>query len=389
MEFGSRKLEIGNRVWRKFFVFGFVFLIFGCLYADELLVQQYIKGLKDKKKSVRIESAQKLGEIGKPEVVAPLRDTLNDKSDDVRLEVVKALSKVHDDSAIAALAITVRDKKDKIRLAAVDGLFSQSNKAAIGPLIEATKDKNVSVRKSAINLLGALGDSSIIPTLSNCLKDKKVNVRLAAVYAIGSIGGIDAIRALSAALNDRKNDVSIAAINVLGALGDKNATSLLTVILRQKRDISVYNAVADALVTLGDKSVIPSIVEFLEKIDEEEKVKFSEAIIKILEKNKSGSSKKEVEKPKPAKTAAQIPATQPGDAVIPVVSSDQVQQETQQISHQEKLKLKSQHYTVGVNHFNKREYEKCIAEMEEILKIDPNHKQSKEMIEKAKKQLKK
>jgi len=38
--------------------------------------------------------------------------------------------------------------------------------------------------------------------------------------------------------------------------------------------------------------------------------------------------------------------------------------------------------------YQKREYEKAIAEWEEVLKIDPNHKQSKEMIDKAKKQVK-
>jgi len=389
MKFGSWKL-------RKFFVFGFVFLIFGCLYADELLVQQYIKGLKDKKKAVRIESAQKLGEIGKSDVVAPLRDALTDKSGDVRVEVVKALSKIQDDSAVSALAVAVKDKDDDVRLAAVDSLSAQTSKAAIGPLIEATKDKNNSVKKSAINLLGTFSDSSLIPTLSNCLKDKNISVRLASVYAIGSIGGIDAIRALSVAINDKEENVSIAAINVLGALGDQHSTPLLTAVLRQKRSIVVHNAVADALSNLGDKSAIPSIVEFLEKIDEEDKGKFREAIIKILDKNKSASSKKEMVKIKPVEpptppTVQKTPPAQPaGTSVQPpaVVMQDQQISQTQ-LSQQEKLKQMGQHYSAGVTLYEKREYALAIAEWEEVLKLDPNHKQSKKMIEKAKKQLNK
>ena len=392
MDFRSRKSSVSSRVrsglWRKFFIFSFVFLIFGCLYADELLVQQYIKGLKDKKKAVRIESAQKLGEIGKPDVVAPLRDALNDKSDDVRLEVVKALSKIQDDTAISAIAVAVKDKDDDVRLAAVDALSSQNGKAAIGPLIEATKDKNNSVKKSAINLLGTFSDSSLIPTLSNCLKDKNISVRLSAVYAAGSIGGIDAIRALSVALNDKDDNVSIAAINVLGALGDQNATPLLTALLRQKRGIVLHNAVADALINLGDKSAIPSIVEFLEKIDEDDKGKFREAIIKILDKNKVVSSKKETVKIKPVETPAPIvqetpPVPPAGTSVQPSAIVPQSQPQ------EEKLKLMGQHYSAGVSLYEKREYALAIAEWEEVLKIDPNHKQSKKMTEKARKMLKK
>ncbi|HAX61796.1 MAG TPA: hypothetical protein DCX95_04450 [Elusimicrobia bacterium] len=48
-----------------------------------------------------------------------------------------------------------------------------------------------------------------------------------------------------------------------------------------------------------------------------------------------------------------------------------------------------QHYSAGVALYEKREYEKAIAEWEEVLKLDPNHKQSKKMIEKARKQMKK
>ena len=393
MDFRSRKSSASNGVrselWRKFLVFGFVVLIFGCLYADELLVQQYIKGLKDKKEKVRIESAQKLGEIGKSDVVAPLRNALNDKSDDVRVEVVKALSKIQDDTAIEAIAVAVKDKDDDVRLAAVDALSSQNSKAAIGPLIEATKDKNNSVKKSALNLLGTFSDSSIIPPLSNCLKDKNVNVRLSAVYAIGSIGGIDAIRALSVALDDKDDNVSIAAINVLGALGNQNATPLLTALLKQKREITVHNAVADALINLGDKSAIPSIVKFLEKIDEECKDKFREAIIKILEKNKLVTSKREAEKLKSADVVAPAPVVSPAAAVPPAEPTASVQQTSQQILQEEKLKLMGQHYSAGVSLYEKRQYEKAIAEWEKVLKLDPNHKQSKNMTEKAKKQLNK
>lgn len=391
MNFESENLEEGRRLF-VVLLFTVHYLLFAafisCLYSDELLVQQYIKGLNDKKEKVRIESAQKLGDIGKPNVIAPLRDALNDKSTDVRLEVVKALSKIQHDEAVASLAVAVRDKNEKIRLAAVEGLSLRNSKVAIGSLIETTKDKNVSVKKSAINLLGVLEDSSVVPMLSNCLKDKNVNVRFATVYALGSIGGSDAIRALSVGINDKENDVSIAAINVLGAIGDKHSTPLLTAVFRQKRNLAVHNAVMDALVMLGDKSAIPSIVEFMEKIGEEDKGKFRNAIIKILDKNKSVSSKKEAVKIKPVESAATVQKT-PSVQQTEDVQSPQIPVQQPVMTRQEKLKIMSQHYSAGVSLYEKRQYEKAIAEWEEVLKLDPNHKQSKEVIEKAKKRMEK
>ncbi|MEW6556151.1 MAG: HEAT repeat domain-containing protein [Elusimicrobiota bacterium] len=374
-----------------------------CLYADELMVQEYLKGLKDKKQSVRISSAKSLGEIGKSDFVAPLRDVLNDKSVNVRLAVVEALSKIQDDSAVSALAVAIRDIKKEVRLKAVDGLAQKGeagNKTAIGPLIEATKDKKPDVKISAVNVLGVISKSevggggagaSVIQSISHLLTDKNIMVRLATIYAIGNIGGLDAIRALSPAVCDKKDEVAIAAINVLGAIGDKNAIPLLTPVLSQKRHITVYEAVADALVTIGDNTAIPSLVEILEKLDEEQKSKFKEAIIKILEKNRTKKGIVHPPSPPPV-TPTPTPSSPPAETVQPAATPQQPSAEpsaTPESSQQEKLNRMSSHYTAGVNLYRKREYEKAIAEWEEVLKLDPNHKKSKDMIQKAKKQLSK
>lgn len=396
---GSMGLRVEVKVkefGKRFLGLTLCFLLFVCLpvlKAEELMLQQYITGLKDKKDAVRISSAKSLGEIGKPEVVEALRDALSDKSKSVRLEVINALSKIHNDASVSALGVAIRDKDTKVRLAAIDALANINSKSAIGPLIDATKDKDNKVKISAINLLGSLGDESVIPTLSPLVADKNIKIRLVTIYAVGSIGGVEAIRALSTAVNDKKDEISVVAINVLGALGDKDATPLLTAVLRQRRDITVYDAVADALVSLGSKSAIPSLVEFLDKIDEEQKGKFQEAIVKIIEKNRIVSVKKEIEKPKSVETvqpAAAVSPAAPVPAAVPEkpapVPAPQVQPEN---SQQEKLKLMGEHYTAGVNFYQKREYEKAAAELEEALKIDPNNKQSKEMLEKIKKQIKK
>ena len=58
-----------------------------------------------------------------------------------------------------------------------------------------------------------------------------------------------------------------------------------------------------------------------------------------------------------------------------------------QISKQTKVRQMKKHYMRATTYYKKRMYKEAISEWEEVLKIDPNHKQSKEAIEKAKKKM--
>jgi len=52
-----------------------------------------------------------------------------------------------------------------------------------------------------------------------------------------------------------------------------------------------------------------------------------------------------------------------------------------------KVEEMKRHYTKAVEYYKKGMYKEAISEWEKVLKIDPNHKQSKEAIEKAKKKM--
>ena len=57
-------------------------------------------------------------------------------------------------------------------------------------------------------------------------------------------------------------------------------------------------------------------------------------------------------------------------------------------SKQARIKQMKKHYIRATRYYNKRMYKEAIGEWEKVLKIDPNHKQSKELIEKTKKKIK-
>jgi len=56
-----------------------------------------------------------------------------------------------------------------------------------------------------------------------------------------------------------------------------------------------------------------------------------------------------------------------------------------EISKAAKIKQMKKHYIRATTYYKKRMYKEAISEWEKVLKIDPNHRQSKEAIEKAKK----
>jgi tetratricopeptide (TPR) repeat protein len=58
-----------------------------------------------------------------------------------------------------------------------------------------------------------------------------------------------------------------------------------------------------------------------------------------------------------------------------------------EISKQAKIKQMKKHYMRATTYYKKEMYKEAISEWEKVLKIDPNHKQSKEAIEKAKKKM--
>jgi len=87
------------------------------------------------------------------------------------------------------------------------------------------------------------------------------------------------------------------------------------------------------------------------------------------------------EKTKPVKTNQKEPAkvhTATGQ-VSPALKKE--------FTEEEKLALKKQYYGAGTAYYQKGDYSKAVLEFEKILKIDPNHQQSKRLLEQCRQKL--
>lgn len=126
------------------------------LTKDELPI--LTKALDDSKTSIRRLATAYLGEIGGPEVLAPLYKALTDKSSAVRRTAGDTLSDIGDP-------------------------------AAIGHMTEALKDKNKLVRWRAARFIFEVGDKSAIPALRDAENDEEFEVSLQVKIALERIEG--------------------------------------------------------------------------------------------------------------------------------------------------------------------------------------------------------
>ncbi|MFQ4137723.1 HEAT repeat domain-containing protein [Nodosilinea sp. PGN35] len=130
------------------------------------------------------------------------------------------------------------------------GRFRVAEPAAIEALVLALEDESdrapdggYPLRRNAARALGKLGDRSVVPALIQCLGCDDYYVREAAAQALESLGDPRAVPALSALL----------AGGVAAAVAVPGKPHL----------VQPYNAILEALGTLGATGVIDEIIPFL------------------------------------------------------------------------------------------------------------------------------
>lgn len=147
-----------------------------------------------------------------------------------------------------------------IVIAAVDALGRIGDARAVPALSEALKQPSAgsNATQSVIRALMAVGDSAAAPALVHVLRTGAPEARALAAEALGVTGGEGAVEALTAALRDADQRTRGNAAEALGRLKAEEAPSEL---LELMRDPQVMQSAAEALTVIGDKSVVPSLIE--------------------------------------------------------------------------------------------------------------------------------
>jgi HEAT repeat protein len=251
-------------------------------------VEPLIAILMDKDTSVREAAGAALAQIGIP-AVQNLIIELGNRDVDVRLAAARALAEIGDPQAVQPLITALKDPHQQVRQAAADALV-KVGEPAVGALSVALRIENIDVGRAAAgaldrmgwrpdrgesgawywvvkrdwNKVSKLGATAVAPLIF-ALEDEEQDVRCASAEALGEIGDPQAVQPLVTALRDKTPEVRAAAAKALGQIGDPQAVNPLVAILDEDGDELARQAVAGALLKIGEPAVIPLIAALKKK----------------------------------------------------------------------------------------------------------------------------
>ncbi len=225
-------------------------------YNDKQLITPLIDALKGENHFVRFSAAKKLSKFDSPRVIEPLIDALlHDEYEGVRWVAAQSLANLKKDIIIEAFIKGLKDDDWSIRFLIARSLGNFGDLSATLPLIECLKDERSEIRYVVAESLGKLNDERAVDPLIEALKDSDVTVRCSAAFSLGKLGYIKAVEPLIETLEDKDRDLKYAAIKALGEIGDKGAIRPLIKLLNDE-DSEIRKAIVESLAALINLRVL-------------------------------------------------------------------------------------------------------------------------------------
>jgi len=200
---------------------------------------------------IREGAVMALGEIGDPEAVGPLLNSLKDGCSTVRWRAATALRKIADERSIQPLIHALSDQDFLVRWHASSSL-GKIGKAAVDPLLQALQNTSYETKYGAACALESVLVLKTVDPFIHLLKDEHPEIRCKATSILGNLGRITcATRPLIKALKDNDKRVRLHAAEALGNLGDLSAIGPLFNATND-HEYAVREAVAISLTKLRD-----------------------------------------------------------------------------------------------------------------------------------------
>ncbi|HKV39232.1 MAG TPA: HEAT repeat domain-containing protein [Blastocatellia bacterium] len=180
--------------------------------------------IRDESSTLRGEAAVSLGKLGKwavPSLIAALADS----RPSVRMLSAQALGDIRPIDAVPALIQAVSNVNSGDRAEAIDALGKIGDVRAVEPIIQAMQGGSTNIRRRAVQALALLPDPRVEPVLLAALADQDEGVRQTAAIGLGEIGDERAVKPLEQlADNDASSDVRSAAVAAIERLQTRRDT---------------------------------------------------------------------------------------------------------------------------------------------------------------------
>jgi len=224
--------------------------------------------LQNDNPSVLAAALRVLAEDPMPSVRDRILAFVDDPEVEVKAASLSALAALHDPNDLPLLISNLSETSASVREAARNGILNIAPYApqTVAALITAAYGSDRSAGREALQLLGDVGDPAALDALFAFVERGPVGMTGEAADAIGKIGGK---RATDHALELYRNGEGQArnqAARILGAIGVVEARDYLWAVVRDdSNEFWLRYWSMDALATCGDASLVPDVIDFLDK----------------------------------------------------------------------------------------------------------------------------
>ncbi len=185
-----------------------------------------IEGLTDGNAAARSASARAIGEAGDEAGVAPLMQLLLDETSPIRSLAATSLSKLGK-PALQRLINALDDRRPSVRILSAQALGDMKSSEAVPSLVRLAAADRSPARADAIEALGKIGDVAALDPILVALADGSVTVRRKALASISHFQDQRAVQALVASIGDLDDECRQAAAGGLGEIGNHHVIPLL------------------------------------------------------------------------------------------------------------------------------------------------------------------
>ncbi len=254
--------------------------------------------VRDPEPRVRLEVVNALRQLRDVSAVAALVISLQDGDPKVREEAVSAIVEIYADrergGPIDRFLQAFSDEYDRASVAP----YTVVDPTVFRGIAATLRDEQKGIRAESAYALGILDGRGAVRDVVAALQDPEADVRAAAATALGKIGTAEDGKALIPLLADESTGVRRRAMQAIGVLRVRDAGPALRELFEQNRRRELGNRVLGALSRIGDPAQGDLFRELLSSSDPEQRRLAIEGLGRIADGSMLGAFKKDYQREK-------------------------------------------------------------------------------------------
>jgi HEAT repeat protein len=254
--------------------------------------------VRDPDAGVRLEVVRALRTLRDVSAVPALATSLQDGDPKIREEAISALVEIYADrergGPIDRFLQAFSDEYERTSVAP----YTEVDPAVFQGLARTLRDEDRGIREDSAYAIGILGGDGVVGDLVNALQDPESSVRAAAATALGKVGTAEDGKALVPLLADSSTTVRNRALQAIGVLRVREAGPALRELFEQNRRRELGLRVLAALSRIGDPAQGDLFRELLSSSDPEERRLAIEGLGRIADASMLPAFKKDFQREK-------------------------------------------------------------------------------------------